>query len=327
MKRILLILILLLSCQIAFADLILLKNGKIIEGKIVQVRDIFIRVLDNYDSPFKEFLIEDIINIEQSSPNEISKLSIRNIHQRALNRANSGKIQAAIDKRATELLEAAIQTSEVTTLETASDEVRTVAQEKASAIIGEAVISVEIPRLDEVHADVKSIAEEKAINVIEQAVKIVEVLPLQKAPIGVQFAAKQAATVLVSEAVMDMREEKSALNIKDFIIGGLAVALLFLLYQVKKKNQKDSKNRSDQVPTRKEKNSLKSSRRFYGIFISVKPIPIPGDNLFISGKLLRVSEARFKRILLPLIKKKLLLILACEIPMRRGKSTTSRSRE
>jgi len=49
--------------------------------------------------------------------------------------------------------------------------------------------------------------------------------------------------------VMDMREEKSALNIKDFIIGGLAVALLFLLYQVTKKNQKDSKNKSDQVLT------------------------------------------------------------------------------
>ena len=82
--------------------------------------------------------MKDIINIEQSSPDEISQLAIRNIHQRALNRANSGKIQAAVDRRATELLEAAIQTSEVTTLERVSDEVRTVAQEKASAIIGEA---------------------------------------------------------------------------------------------------------------------------------------------------------------------------------------------
>ena len=58
MKRILLTLIVLLSCRLAFADLILLKNGEIIEGKIVQVRDIFVRVLDSYNTPFTEFLIE-----------------------------------------------------------------------------------------------------------------------------------------------------------------------------------------------------------------------------------------------------------------------------
>ena len=120
MKKILLILIVLFNCQLAGADLILLKNGQIIEGKIVQVRGVFVRILDNYDSPFKEFLIEDIVNIEQSSPDEVSQLTIRNIHQRAINKANNRIVQDAVDKRATALLEEAIQSSKAITLEGSS---------------------------------------------------------------------------------------------------------------------------------------------------------------------------------------------------------------
>jgi len=247
MKKILFAFILLFNCQFASADLILLKNGEIIEAEIIQVRDIFIRIVGNYDSPFREFLIEDIINIEQSSPNEISQLAIRNIHQRALNRANTGKIQEAVDKKASEMLHEAIQSSEVITYEKASDEVRSVAQEKASVIIGEAVINAKTPRLDEVSADVKTVAEEKASSVIEQAVKILEVFPLQSAPDGVQIAAKQAAAVLVGEAVEDAREKRSAIDVKDLIIGILALSLLLLLFQVKRKNRKESKDDSNQA--------------------------------------------------------------------------------
>ena len=78
-------------------------------------------------------------------------------------------------KKASELLEEAIQRSETTTFDSASDEVKSFAQEKASALIGEAVRSADTPRLDQGSVDVKIIAEEKAGNVIEQAVKTVEV--------------------------------------------------------------------------------------------------------------------------------------------------------
>jgi len=140
-----------------------------------------------------------------------------------------------------------MQNSKVITLDKASDEVKLIAQEKASAIIGEAVRSAEIPQLDQISIEAKSIAEEKASILIEQAVKTVKVSPLESAPGGVQLAAKEAAAVLVSEAVINVREEKPVSNIKDFIIGGLAIVLLFLLYKVMKKNQKNSKKGSDQV--------------------------------------------------------------------------------
>lgn len=238
MKKILLIIIFLFTCQASYADLILLKDGKIIEGKIVQVRGIFVRVLDNYDSPFKEFLIENIINIEQSSPDEVSQLTIRNIHQRALNKASSGKIQDAVTLRATELLERAISSSGDAT---ASNEVKAVVRKKASALIEEAVKSAETPRLDEISVESKSIAEEKAGSLIEEAVRMVEVSPLQNAPAGVQTAAKEAASVLVDGAVMDAKAQDRSkwfiLTVKDQIIGGSLILLLVLLFWEKRKNR------------------------------------------------------------------------------------------
>lgn len=240
MKKILLIIIFLFTCQASYADLILLKNGKIIEGKIVQVRGIFVRVLDNYDSPFREFLIEDIINIEQSSPDEVSQLTIRNIHQRALNKASSGKIQDAVTLRATELLERAISSSGDAAT---SNEVKAVVQKKASALIEEAVKSAETPRLDEISVESKSIAEEKAGSLIEEAVRMVEVSPLQNAPAGVQTAAKRAASVLVDEAVTDAKAQDRSkskwfiLTVKDQIIGGSLILLLVLLFREKRKNR------------------------------------------------------------------------------------------
>jgi len=241
----------LFACQAAQADLILLKNGKIIEGKIIQIRGLFVRVLDNQDSPFSEFLIDDIVNIEQSSPDEVSQLTIRNIHQRAVNRAQSGKIQAAIDRRATELLEAAMQNAGVVTLEMSSDEVRGFAREKASAIIGEAVRSAEIPRLDQISLETKSIAEEKAGILIEQAVRTVKVSPLKSAPNVVQVAAKQAADVLVGEAIISVKAKDSRFKLtgKDQIIGVLLVVLLVLLFREKRSKQKDGDTKSDQVLT------------------------------------------------------------------------------
>lgn len=248
MKKIFLTIVMLSICQVVQADLILLKNGKVFEGKIVQIRGIFVRILDNYGSPFKEFLIEDIVNIEQSSPDEVSQLTIRNIHQRAINRAQSGKIQEAVDKRATELLEAAIITSPVTSLKEASDEVRGFAREKASAIIGEAVRIAETPRLDQISLETKSIAEEKAGILIEEAVRIVKVSPLKNAPDVVQVAAYQVADALVSEAAIDARMQRSA-NGKDQIIGALVIVLLLLLLREKRNKKKASDTKSDQALT------------------------------------------------------------------------------
>src|SRR3990167_5015847 len=105
MKRIFLLFIYLLICSSARADVVLLKNGEIIEGKITQVRGIFIRVEPQYGMPFREFLIENVINIENASSDEISQLAVRNIHQRALNNAQDHKFENAIVQRATELIE------------------------------------------------------------------------------------------------------------------------------------------------------------------------------------------------------------------------------
>ena len=89
MKKIILLLLLIFTCQPALADLILLKDGRIIEGKVIQVRSSYIRIQSDYDQPFREFLIENIANIEKSTTDEVSQLAIRNIHQTSHDRFSS----------------------------------------------------------------------------------------------------------------------------------------------------------------------------------------------------------------------------------------------
>lgn len=275
MKRTFLFFTFFLMCRIAQADIILLKNGQIVEGKVTQVRGIFIRVQTEYGQPFREFLIENVAHIEQTDPDEVSHLAIRNIHQRAINRIQDQQLQEAANKRAAALIEEAIQKSEASSLNGAPARVKAVVQEKASAIIGEAVKKVDTPELINVSTEIKSIAQEKATGVIEQAVKEVEVLPLQRAPEGVQKAAKKAASTLIEGAVTDVETQTQLqaqkrsglisswvsminfenwrsvisnfdLTIKDGIIAGLLVLMLLILLREKERN------RIDLVGTRKE---------------------------------------------------------------------------
>lgn len=266
MKKTFLFFTFFLICQTAQADIILLKNGETVEGKVTQVRGIFIRVQPDYGRPFREFLIENVAHIEQTNPDEVSHLAIRNIHQRAINKARDQSFQDAANKTAAALIERAIQNSENLPLNGISDKVKAVAEERASALIGEAVKRVEPPELIDSSTEIKSIAQEKASGVIEQAVKDVEVLPLQEAPEGVQTAAKKAATVLIKGAVIDAETQTQRqlgsrgnsivtwpvtinfsnweslfsglkLTVKDVIIGGLLILVLFLFFR---ENVKDS---------------------------------------------------------------------------------------
>ena len=205
MKKFLLFCIITLTCQAAQADVILLKDGRVIEGKIIQVRSSFVRIQSEYKAPFREFLIENIANIEQSSPDETSQLAVRNIHQRSINNSYNKKVQDAVNKRANSLIEDAIQSSESFSLQSASDEVKAAVQKKASTLIEEAVNSVDTPLLENAPQKVKEIAKKKAGGLIEEAVKDVEVSPLRDAPEGIQIAAKRAATILIEGAVKDVR--------------------------------------------------------------------------------------------------------------------------
>lgn len=264
MKKIFLFLLFFLTCQITHADTILLKNGQIIEGRVTQVRGIFIRVDSYSGTPFKEFLIENVAHIEPSTADEIPHLVIRNMHQRAINKSRSQRLLKAAEEKADALIEEAIQNSGYITLNGASDEVKAVIRQRASALIEEAVITVEVPRLEETSNEVKSIAKEKAGGVIEQAVKDVELLPLQRAPEGVQIAAKQAASKLIEGAVIDAKALSRARNIgiilpvnidfkslesafsgltfttKDYIIGVLLILMLTMLLREKVSTRKKS---------------------------------------------------------------------------------------
>jgi len=261
-----LIVIALFVCHNASADVILLKNGKLVEGRITHVRGIFIRVDPGYDRPFREFLIENIANIEEVSANEISLLAVRNIHQRAINASKNRLIEESATKRAAEIIGEAILNTEINFLGDASAEVQAVAQQKASTLISEAVKSVRTPRLNETPAEVRAIAKEKAGNLIEQAVKVVEEQPLRKAPISVQIAAKKAATVLIEEAAVDpqvrrqvnpstyssglfsyiarelflmkLRYLNIGIPIRDQVFGGLILLMIAFLFIEKQKNKK-----------------------------------------------------------------------------------------
>ena len=251
MKKVFLFLIFFLTCRIAHADTILLKNGQIIEGRVTQIRGIFIRVNPYSGTPFKEFLIENVAHIEPSTSDEVSHLAVRNMHQRAINKSRSQRLQRAAEEQANVLIEEAIHNSGYITLNGASDEVKAVIQQRASALIEEAVITAEIPRLEETSSEVRSVAKEKAGGVIEQAVKDVEFLPLQRAPEGVQIAVKQAASRLIEGAVIDVKTQMGMRNIsiilpftmdfkswwesvsssltmttKDYIIGALLILML-----------------------------------------------------------------------------------------------------
>lgn len=267
MKRTFLFFAFFLICRAAQADVILLKNGQIFEGKVTPVRNIFIRVQPDYGKPFREFLIENVAHIERTNPNEVSRQAIKNIHQNVINKFRGQDLQEEVNKKAAVLVEDAIQNSEALSLNGASDEVKAVAQEKASALIGEAVRRAETPELIGASMEIKNLAEEKDSGVIEPAVKDVEILPLQNAPEGVQIAAKKAATTFIEGAVIDVETqtqsrlssekglvftwpvminfsnwENLSSNLQwareDGIIGGLLILVLLMLLREKSRKRK-----------------------------------------------------------------------------------------
>lgn len=240
MKRTILLLILVFVCRPAQADTILLKDGRVIEGKIIQVRSSYIRIQSDYHQPFREFLVENIANVIPSSSDATSQAAVQNIHQRSVNEALHARVQEAAQKRADELIEEAIQNSELLSLGGTSDEVKAAVREKVSALIGEAVKDNDILSLADAPEDVKVVAQEKANvligeavknaeplpldqapnhvrmmarqkagGLIEQAVKTVEVSPFDQAPEGAQLAAKQAASILIKEAFLNEEVKKS----------------------------------------------------------------------------------------------------------------------
>ena len=257
MKKILPFFLILFSCLTADADTILLKNGEIIEGKVTHVRGIFIRVEPYDQSPFREFLIENVAHIEQSEASEASVMAIENIHRRAIIKARERRLQEAAQQRADALIEEAIQNSGYVTLNTASEQVKAVAQQRASALIEEAVKTAEAPRLESASNETKTIAKEKAGGVIEQAVRDVEVLPLQRAPENIRIAAAKAASRMIEGAVIDAESQSASrkagglfpfftqlanwsewisfpeLTTKDYVIAGLIALLLALLLREK----------------------------------------------------------------------------------------------
>ena len=143
MKRMFLFFAFFLICRAAQADVIFLKNGEVVEGKVTPVRDIFIRVQPDYGRPFREFLIENVAHIEQTNSNEVSHTAIKNIHQNVINKFRGQDLQKEADKKAAALVEDAIRNSEALSLNGASDEIKNLDEEKASRVIEQAVVNVE----------------------------------------------------------------------------------------------------------------------------------------------------------------------------------------
>ena len=261
MKKFFPFLIFILCCPLAQADSIILKDGRIIEGEIIQIRSSYVRIRADYNQPFREFLVENIAEVIQTGSSQSGSLVIGNIHRWASNEANNARLQETVQNRANELIEQAIQNSKVLSIDGVSDEVKAavrekvsaligeavkdndmqllgdasaeiqaLAQEKATVLIGEAVRNVETPALDKTPAQIREIAQQKAGGLIEQAVKTVEVSPFHVAPEGARLAAKQAASILIEEAFLDEKAKRS----RPSITSGLDAPSIILRHAVPK---------------------------------------------------------------------------------------------
>jgi len=155
MKKAFSLLILLLICEPVWADIILLKNGEKVEGKIKEVRGIFLRVESDYKQPFREFLMENVASIEITKANVVNQYAIQSLHNRTIGKVREMKLQEVIDRKASTLIEEAIQKAEGLTLDKISDEGKIAAAQKANILIEEAVISADTPPLANVAPEVR----------------------------------------------------------------------------------------------------------------------------------------------------------------------------
>jgi len=217
MKKLILCLILTFVSTGASADIIKLKSGRVIQGNIAQITDIYVRLEYEYGQIEREFLIENIADIEQEMDSRISRLAVMNIKLRSERISNSRIKKAAMDMAAF-LVENAVKSSELKSLDKVPDEVKTAVIAQANILIEEAVKGTKIQ-------SVKKAAEEKAVDVIEEAVKSTNVQPFKEMPSSVKTAAEEKATVVLEEAVKSVKLGEASSGIKT-AANDLAVSLV-----------------------------------------------------------------------------------------------------
>ena len=108
MKKIIYILISLFLCLSSFgathifAELIFLKNGRVIRSNIKKVTPIFIRTAIRDKNGRTEYLVDEIYKIEPDKTQEyqISEMAIENIRLRQANQINRKLRKAALEKAA-----------------------------------------------------------------------------------------------------------------------------------------------------------------------------------------------------------------------------------
>jgi hypothetical protein len=141
MKKPFLFLLSILACQTAHADIILLKNGQVIEGKVIPVRDIYIKVMSYSGKSSKIFLIENIARIEQSEEGGASDDIIQKMRQQALiegtiQNEGYGVVNIPFDENSRAVREEAVKIMETPKPEEGVSVMESVAAAAASDVTG-----------------------------------------------------------------------------------------------------------------------------------------------------------------------------------------------
>ncbi len=125
-----------------FAELIFLKNGRVIRSNIKKVTPVFIRTTTRDKNGRTEYLVDEIYKIEPDKTQEyqISEMAIENIRLRQSNQINRKLRKAALEKAA-EIIGQAVAEINMTDFDKVPNDVRSAAFEVANELIMEAMIN------------------------------------------------------------------------------------------------------------------------------------------------------------------------------------------
>ena len=211
MRKSFILLVLILLVQLAHtasAEMIYLKSGEVIRGKIIRITPVFVRIEKRIEDTRREFLVEDIEKIthDPTVEDQISGLAIQNLNLKANSLTQKELRDAAMDK-AVQLIQDALKNLEMGALKAGTSNVNSVVQEKAAALIAETIKQANVERLDQAPDAIKSVALEVANTLIEEAMKNTQVQQIDKLSQNVQVSAQEQISAIVEEAVKNAEDE------------------------------------------------------------------------------------------------------------------------
>lgn len=165
--RLLIIISILLIAPKADAELIYLRNGKIVRGNIVKITPIYIRLSNITKEGRKEYLTTEILRMEQDKTQDaqISEQALKNIQLQNENKVNR-RLKKAAMKKATEIITDTMTDFNIETLENTPESVRIAAMEIANQLVIEALASVNKEQFTNFGPEIKAKSEAQAREIL-----------------------------------------------------------------------------------------------------------------------------------------------------------------